>query len=113
MNYSEFSLDNYNIKPELLKLTSNDAQSILDDFEILTSNLESYKQRIEDLQANKIFFDNYISNLQNNHMNVLNIINNYNYVNKQDITESFLNYQLKIKEEYNKWVINYYTEKLI
>lgn len=113
MNYSEFSLDNDNIKPELLKLTSNDAQSILDDFEILTSNLESYKQRIEDLQANKIFFDNYISNLQNNHMNVLNIINNYNYVNKQDITESFLNYQLKIKEEYNKWVINYYTEKLI
>lgn len=113
MNYSEFSLDNDNIKPELLKLTSNDGQSILDDFEILTSNLESYKQKIEDLQANKIFFDNYILNLQNNHMNVLNIINNYNNVNKENITESFLNYQLKIKEEYNNWVINYYTEKLI
>ena len=61
------------IKPELLKLTSNDAQEILDDFEILNTNLDSYKQKIEELQANKIYFDNYISNLQNNHMNIMNI----------------------------------------
>lgn len=115
MNYSEFNNEiNMNeIKPELLKLTSNDAQEILDDFEILNTNLDSYKQKIEELQANKIYFDNYISNLQNNHMNIMNIVNKYNYGNKKETTEIFLNYHSKINEDYNKWIIDYYKLKLI
>jgi hypothetical protein len=78
MNYSEFTYD-YN--PIISNITSNDASSILDDFEILNINLDSYKKKIEDLESNKIYFDNYISNLQNNHLNIMNIINNYKVTN--------------------------------
>ena len=66
MNYSEFKLDDNECRLELSKITSNDAQGILEDFEILNKNLDEYKKKIEDLQAHKIYFDNYISNLQNN-----------------------------------------------
>ena len=59
------------------------------------------------------YFDNYISNLQNNHMNIMNIVNKYNYGNKKETTEIFLNYHSRINEDYNKWIIDYYKLKLI
>lgn len=113
MNYSEFTYD-YN--PIISNITSNDASSILDDFEILNINLDSYKKKIEDLESNKIYFDNYISNLQNNHLNIMNIINNYKIINDNDEKENenqiFIKYNLLMKENYNNWLNKYYTIKL-
>ncbi len=113
MNYSEFSLDNNYIKPEIIKLTSNDGECILNDFKKLNISLDEYKTKIETLQANKICFDNYISNCQNSHMNIMNIINNYDIQsNNIEINNIYNNYYNKIKNEYDYWINNYYIVKL-
>lgn len=111
-NYSEFKLDeNYN--SEISNIISNDAKGILEDFKTLSKNLDEYRKKIEDLQTHKIYFENYISNLQNNHLNVMNIINDYNiHDNNMDLTDIFMNYNDKIKENFNKWMIQYYTKKM-
>lgn len=112
MNYSEYITEEKKI--DISKIPLNDAKEILNDFEILNSNLEDYKKKIEDLQANKIYFDNYISNLQNNHLNTMNIINNYNiYNDNKEINQIFIDYNLKMKENYNKWLMEYYTVKIL
>jgi hypothetical protein len=114
MNYSEFKLDDNENRLELSKITSNDAQGILEDFEILNKNLDEYKKKIEDLQAHKIYFDNYISNLQNNHLNVMNIINDYDIQgNNNELNELFINYNNKMKNNYDKWIIQNYTVKIL
>ncbi len=115
MNYSEFNFNNnYNINPELIKLSSNDAESILNDFKVLNNSLDEYKNKIEKLEENKIYFDNYISNCLNLHMNIMNIINNYDIQsNKIEMNEIFNDYNIKIKNEYNLWINNYYSIKLI
>lgn len=114
MNYSEFKLDDNECRLELSKITSNDAQGILEDFEILNKNLDEYKKKIEDLQAHKIYFDNYISNLQNNHLNIMNIINDYDIQdNNNELNELFINYNNKMKNNYDKWIIQNYTVKLL
>jgi len=112
MNYSEYNIEEN--KKEISKITKTEAKEILNDFEILNKNLEEYKVKIEELQINKINFDNYILNLQNNHLNTMNIINNFNiYENNKELNEIFINYNLKIKENYNKWIKEYYTIKLL
>ena len=114
MNYSEFKLDDNECRLELSKITSNDAQGILEDFEILNKNLDEYRKKIEDLQAHKIYFDNYISNLQNNHLNIMNIINDYDIQgNNNELNELFINYNNKMKNNYDKWIIQNYTVKLL
>jgi hypothetical protein len=114
MNYSEFKLDENENNLDLSKITSNDAQGILEDFEILNKNLDEYKKKIEDLQAHKIYFDNYISNLQNNHLNIMNIINDYDIQgNNNELNELFINYNNKMKINYDKWIIQNYTVKLL
>lgn len=114
MNYSEFKSDENECNLELSKITSNDAQGILEDFEILNKNLDEYRKKIEDLQAHKIYFDNYISNLQNNHLNIMNIINDYDIQgNNNELNELFINYNNKMKNNYDKWIIQNYTVKLL
>ena len=114
MNYSEFKSDENECSLELSKITSNDAQGILEDFEILNKKLDEYRKKIEDLQAHKIYFDNYISNLQNNHLNIMNIINDYDIQgNNNELNELFINYNNKMKNNYDKWIIQNYTVKLL
>jgi len=114
MNYSEFKLDDNENCVELSKITSNDAQGILEDFEILNKNLDEFKKKIDNLQAHKIHFDNYISSLQNNHLNIMNIINDYNIQdNNNELNQLFINYNNKMKNDYEKWIIQYYNIKLL
>lgn len=115
MNYSEFTTVEEN-KVDISNIRTSDAKAILEDFEILTTNLDEYKKKIEDLMKNKNYFDNYVMTMQNNHLNIINIINDYNINNNDEnnkTTEIFISYNTKIKENYNNWIINYYTVKLL
>jgi len=112
MNYSEFTTVEEN-KIDISNIKTNDAKAILEDFEILTTNLDEYKKKIEDLMKNKNYFDNYVMSMQNNHLNIINIINDYNNEIDNKTTEIFISYNTKIKENYNNWIMNYYTVKLL
>ena len=48
-----------------------------------------------------------MKNLLNNHLNIVNIINNDNTLNN-----SFKEYQINIKENYDKWLENSYKPEI-
>jgi len=116
MNYSELSeVYNYNYNNSNCnnyQKELNDPQIILDDYEILLTNLDDYKKKYEDLLANNAYFLNYLKSSQNNHFNVMNIINNYS-INDNNLNEIYNGYNTKIKENYEEWIKNTYTPQLL
>jgi len=116
MNYSELTeVYNYNYNNSNCnnyQKELNDPQIILDDYEILLTNLDEYKKKYEDLLANNNYFLNYIKSSQNNHFNVMNIINNYS-INDNNLNEIYNGYNTKIKENYEEWIKNTYTPQLL
>jgi len=115
MNYSELTEVynyNYNNNSNNCQKELNDPQIILDDYEILLTNLDEYKKKYEDLLANNNFFLNYIKSSQNNHFNVMNIINNYS-INDNNLNEIYNGYNIKIRENYEEWIKNTYTPQLL
>lgn len=116
MNYSELSeVYNYNYNNSNCnnyQKELNDPQIILDDYEILLTNLDDYKKKYEDLLANNNYFLNYLKSSQNNHFNVMNIINNYS-INDNNLNEIYNGYNTKIKENYEEWIKNTYTPQLL
>ena len=108
MNYCELS--DFDFKEEKHhNVSSNNPKVILDDFEVLNRSLLDYKTKREDLLAKNNYFMNYMTNSQNSHLNVMNIINDYNVnVNMDDegnLSNVYMNYNTKIKENYKKWVV--------
>jgi len=121
MNYCELSEFDFNHMKEEnhhVVMTSNNPQVILDDFDVLNKSLSEYKKKREDLLAKNTYFLNYINNNQNSHLNVMNIINDYN-VNlnvpddENNISNVYITYNLKMKDSYNKWALDYYTPQLV
>jgi len=110
MNYSEIDNINDNYNNLIIKNENNNiAKSLLSDYEILKENLKEMKNNYKKLINQKETYDNYINNLLNNHMNIINIINNFDLITeKNNLSECFNEYQFKIKENYDKWIINYY-----
>lgn len=122
MNYCELSEfcekelnlnDTYNTG---LYIYSNNPMEILNDYDMLTKSLIDHKQKYEDLLANKSFLLNYINTSQNNHFNVVNIIKDYEISsnideNDNNLSKLYLNYNNKIKDDYNNWYLNYYSPK--
>lgn len=106
----EFSLnDSYNSNSYLY---SNNPMKLLDDYEILTKSLIEHKQKYDDLLANKSYLLHYINTSQNNHFNVLNIIKDYTNINNDNnLSKLYINYNNKIKDDYDNWFTNYYTPK--
>jgi hypothetical protein len=72
--------------------------------------LNKYKNKKIKLISQKEFFYNYQYNLLNNHLEVINISNEYSISNS---TEIFTNYDVLIKDLYNNWLENYYKQKII
>ena len=118
MNYSELS-DIYNDSSNKSfnsynnSLNSNNPQVILEEYEILNKSLENYKKQYEDLMANNAYFTNYLNQSQNNHFNVMNIMNNYSINNNDnkndnDVSKIYMNYNEKIRDNYKDWLENYY-----
>ena len=98
-----------NNKEELVK-TDNSAKDVLNEYECLKTSLMEYKNQYKELNIQKDVYDEYLNNLLNRHMSILNIINNYE--NDDNINDSFINYKNEIKEKYDKWILNYYIKKI-
>lgn len=104
MLYSE--LDEINeIKSfnDVKEINDSSAKMILDDYETLKLNLIEFKKNFANLNKQKETYDNYLNELINNHMNIVNIVNNDDILNN-----SFNNYQKDIKDKYEKWIFNHY-----
>lgn len=108
-----------NDKDEKLINTDNSARDILKEYECLKNNLNEFKNEYKELNKQKDVYDEYLNNLLNRHMNIINIINNFENLNINDtndtnnnINDSFNNYKNKIKENYDKWILNYYIKKI-
>lgn len=116
MNYCELS--DFDVKDyKKLNISSNNPRIILDDFEVLNANLLDYKTRHEELLAKNNYFMNYMNNSQNSHLNVMNIINDYNINSNMDdegnLSSIYSNYNSKMRETYKKWLFDYYNPQLI
>jgi hypothetical protein len=110
MNYSEIdNYDNENILSKInnIEINNNSAISFLNEYEILKKSLLEYKNNLKELIKQKEISDNYLGNLLNNHMNIINIINCDNILNN-----SFNEYQKIIKDNYNKWIDEHYNIKI-
>ena len=99
-----------NDKEEKLVKTDNSAKDVLEEYECLRTNLIKYKDEYKELNNQKDVYDEYLNNLLNKHMSIINIINNYE--NDENMNECFNNYKNKIKEKYDKWILNYYIKKI-
>jgi len=100
MNYSylEEDEDKSNI--------NNSAKTFLNDYEILKLSLNDYKNNLKDLMKQKETYEIYMKSLLNNHLDIVNIVNNNN------LNNSFTEYQTNIKDNYDKWINNHYEIKL-
>ena len=100
MNYSylEDDEDKSNI--------NNSAKTFLNDYEILKLSLNDYKNNLRDLMKQKETYEIYMKSLLNNHLDIVNIVNNNN------LNNSFTEYQTNIKDNYDKWINNHYEIKL-
>ena len=100
MNYSylEDDEDKSNI--------NNSAKTFLNDYEILKLSLNDYKNNLKDLMKQKETYEIYMKSLLNNHLDIVNIVNNNN------LNNSFTEYQTNIKDNYDKWINNHYEIKL-
>lgn len=104
MLYSE--LDEINeIKSinDVIEINDSSANMILDDYETLKLNLVEFKKNFANLNKQKETYDNYLNELINNHMNIVNIVDNDDILNN-----SFNNYQKDIKDKYEKWIFNHF-----
>jgi len=117
MNYTELEQDddkNYLLNlfnfDEREKENYIDGRNILITYNRLNHILEKYKKDKDKLITQKDFFYSYKYNLLNNHLEIINISNEYSISNS---TEVFTNYDNLIKELYNKWLENYYKSKII
>ena len=117
MNYCELSEFNFDKEERHHTVFSNNPKVILDDFEVLNRSLLNYKTKREDLMAKNNYFMNYMTNSQNSHLNVMNIINDYNINQNMDdegtLSNIYMNYNNTIKENYKKWIVDYYTPQLL
>jgi len=117
MNYCELSDFDLNKEERHHDVSSNNPKVILDDFEVLNRSLLDYKTKREDLMAKNNYFMNYMTNSQNSHLNVMNIINDYNINQNMDdegtLSNIYMNYNNTIKENYKKWIVDYYTPQLL
>jgi len=117
MNYCELSDFDLNKEERHHDISSNNPKVILDDFEVLNRSLLDYKTKREDLMAKNNYFMNYMTNSQNSHLNVMNIINDYNINQNMDdegtLSNIYMNYNNTIKENYKKWIVDYYTPQLL
>lgn len=114
-----------------IELTSNTPNDLMKDYEKCLIDLDIYKKQHEDLLANNIYIQNYLSTSQNNHFNVLHIINNNNDINndsnimniinndsnnkkisENEIMSIYHDYNEKIKNNYDIWVNRHYNPKL-
>ena len=122
-NYKNFSIydnesneSNESNENNNYSVNSNNPQVIIKEFQILNKSLESYKKQYDDLMSNNIFFMNYLNNSQDSHFNVMNIMNNYSINsnnndndNNNDISNIYMNYNQKIRDNYKDWLENHYT----
>ena len=117
MNYCELSDFNFDKEVRHHTVFSNNPKVILEDFEVLNRSLLDYKTKREDLMAKNNYFMNYMTNSQNSHLNVMNIINDYNINQNMDdegtLSNIYMNYNNTIKENYKKWIVDYYTPQLL
>ncbi len=79
-----------NDKEEKLVKTDNSAKDVLEEYECLRTNLIKYKDEYKELNNQKDVYDEYLNNLLNKHMSIINIINNYE--NDENMNECFNNY---------------------
>lgn len=118
MNYCELSDFETKEKEHLSIISSNNnPQVILDDFDILNTSLIEYKSKKEDLLTKNNYFINYMTNSQNSHLNVMNIINDYhinmNMDDENNLSNMYANYNLTIRNNYKKWLSDYYTPQML
>ena len=110
MNYSDFEEVNTEElinRVNNINFDNNAAKNILDDYETLKNSLTEYKNNFNLLITQKETYDNYINSLFNNHLNIVNIIDNDTKLNN-----SFVDYQNNIKEKYDNWIKNNYDIKI-
>jgi len=122
MNYSELSEIYNDEKPIKIINTnnhSNNPKLLLDEYELLNNSLKEHNKQYEDLMANNIYFINYLNSSQNNHFNIIKIIDDLHIKNSNDsndsndsLTNVYINYNEKVRENYKKWYDEYYNPRL-
>ena len=85
-------------------INDNSAKQLLEEFKTLKKNIIEYKKSLKNLINQKETYENYSNNLLNNHLNIVNIINNVEKINN-----SFNEYQINVKENYENWINNHYN----
>ena len=118
MNYSELSeiyKDEIELIPEINNnnnLDSNNPMIIIEEYELLKKSLASYKNQYKSLIKNNDYFMNFLKDSQNNHFNIINIIQTISLNNNEDLTNLYINYNEKIRDKYKQWQNEYYEPRI-